>query len=153
MKKYENQEIGISFDYPSDWISIDNCKITQGINVSMYKDTLSFGIIIISSKLRKDNNNNSKDLEQVLIASVLINETIIEGVKLNKYIIENADSATILLNRWNGNENMIHERTLVMRKNDDKTFMIAYEDIPENFESGFAQKQINDILKSFRSSI
>jgi hypothetical protein len=67
--------------------------------------------------------------------------------------------------------NIIEERTLIMeeksiRDNDkdddyehvinsstsykDKVFVIAFEDLPKNYESGKSQKQLREIFNSFR---
>lgn len=78
---------------------------------------------------------------------------ILEDVQLNKYQIHNANSATILLtifdNRSGGNT--IHERTLLMQDNDNmQCFMVGYEDLPENYETGQSQLVIKTIFDSFR---
>lgn len=165
MKKYENPEIGIAFEHPADWVSID-CKLKDGIDVYMHKDFTNFGIVKISEGVRSDIINRTQALQEILVSSVQQNEVLIgdvgdgNGIQLNKYETPNlpSQSVTMMLHKPDSQiGNIVHERTLLINNcnNDDyddtdRIFILAFEDLPENYESGKSQLQLKRIFNSIR---
>jgi hypothetical protein len=151
VKKYENLELGIAFEYPSDWISVSHCKAVYGIDVLIHKDLTNFGIMRVSEKIRTDVISCAKTLEEILKTSIQQNEVIVGSVQLNKHLIGNAESATIILHKSYKIGIIIQERTIVVHNNnEDQIFIVAFEDLPENYEFGYSQTQLKSILESFR---
>ena len=160
MKRHRNPELGIKFDYPTDWVSVENCRILYGVDVFLRKDFTNFGILRVSEQLREEcaflnyeQEDKSTQLSMVLKSSVQHNEMILEDVELNKYRIDKANSATILLTTFDNRSggNIIHERTLLIQDNVKmQCFMVGFEDLSENYEIGQSQLVIKAIFDSFR---
>lgn len=140
-----------------------NSKQTRGIDVCMYKDFTNFGIIRVSEQVRSDIVSHEESLEALLLSSVQSKEVMVGDVESNKYPTPKSPSisATIIVHKIDSEiGNIVHERTLIMEKSipggdrnkvsKDKVFVIAFEDIPENYESGKSQKQLREIFESFR---
>lgn len=175
-KIYENPKLGIAFKYPPEWVSMVNCKLTHGIDVCMFKDFTSFGVIRVSEQVQSDIITQTEALETLLLSSVQSNEIMVGDVESNKYQTPKSPSksATILVHKIDDRiGNIIQERTLIMERKSirdyhldygdsyyecdkssstyrDKVFVIAFEDIPENYESGQSQQQLREIFSSFR---
>ena len=92
----------------------------------------------------------AKTVEEILKTSIQQNEVIVGSVQLNKHLIGNAESATIILRKSYKIGIIIQERTIVVHNNNDQIFIVAFEDLPENYESGYSQTQLKSILESFR---
>lgn len=151
-----------------------NCKQTHGIDVCIHKDFTSFGVIRVSEQVRCDIISQTGALETLLLSSVQSKEIVVGDIVSNKYQTPRSPSKsdTILVHKIDKQiGNIIQERTLIMEersirdddKDDDyehvkdsstsykdKVFVIAFEDIPENYESGKSQKQLREIFNSFR---
>jgi len=66
MKTYENQGLRIAFEYPSEWVSDDNCRAGYGVDVLITHGLLSFGIMRVSDKIKNDvisSNKTQGDIE------------------------------------------------------------------------------------------
>lgn len=161
--------MGIAFEHPCEWVFMENCKQTHGIDVCFYKDFTNFGVIRVSEQVRSDIVSQTEALETLLLSSIQAKEVMVGEVESNKYRTPKSPSrsATITVHKINDHVgNIIQERTLMMEEksfcdddaNDeydksstynDKVFVIAFEDIPENYESGKSQKQLGKIFESF----
>lgn len=150
VKKYENYELGIAFEYPNDWKLVRNCKFIYGVDVLIRKDFTNFGIMKISEKLRFDIISQIKTLEEILNNSIQQNEVLAQDIQSNKYQIQNSESATIMLHKLDKIGNTIQERTLLVQKSGGRIFFIAFEDLPENFESGYNQSLMKNIFNSIK---
>ncbi|MGD9533080.1 MAG: hypothetical protein AB7V56_04835 [Candidatus Nitrosocosmicus sp.] len=154
-----------------------NCKLIYGIDVFMYKGFISFGVIRVSEQVQSDVITQTEALETLLLSSVQSKEIMIGDVESNKYQTPKSPSksATTLVHKIDKRiGNIIQERTLIMEEKStyddnvnngydynhecekssstyrDKVFVIAFEDIPENFESCQSQKPLSEIFDSFR---
>ncbi|MDR4492034.1 MAG: hypothetical protein R2685_14225 [Candidatus Nitrosocosmicus sp.] len=152
MKTYENQDLGIVFNYPSEWEMVYNCRVKYGVDVFLRQGFTNFGIIRVSDKIKNEVISNTKTLKQILRSTVQINEVIVDDIHSNKYQVEDSQTATMMLHKKGDAESiMIVERTLVEHNyNHNQLFIVVFEDIPENFESGKSQDQIKEIFDSFR---
>ncbi|HET6589632.1 MAG TPA: hypothetical protein VFG45_05660 [Candidatus Nitrosocosmicus sp.] len=125
VKLFRNPELGVIFEYPADWKSVENCRMLYGIDLILYKDYTNFGIVRLSeeelkahtnnlfanqmwhiSKGHKNIPNSEQDfhyhpLAMALKSCIQRDEVIIEDVVLNKHGINNkpigsrVDSATM----------------------------------------------------------
>lgn len=89
----------------------------------------------------------------MLKSSVQKNEMIIEETMLNKYKVNNSDSATMLVSRWNNriDANMINERTLLIYSNNKTEFFtLAFETLAEEYSSIGCKNQLQKAIESFR---
>lgn len=152
MKTYENQDLGIVFNYPSEWEMVYNCRVKYGVDVYLRQGFTNFGVIRVSDKIKNEVISNTKTLKQILRSTVQINEVIVEDIQSDKYQVEDSQTVTIMLHKKGDAESiMIVERTLVVHNFDhNQLFIVVIEDIPENFESGKSQHQIKDMFDSFR---
>lgn len=153
MKTYKNQGLGIAFEYPFEWISVDNCKVRYGVDVLITHGLLSFGIMRVSDKIKNDVISSKKTLKEILRATVQLNEIIYQDIQINKYIIRNSYTATIVVSKKGRTTNsvMIVEKTLLVYAFDNnQMLLIVLEDIPENYESGNSPSHLRQIFDSFR---
>lgn len=140
------------FDYPTEWDLVYNCKLKYGADVFLRYGFTNFGVIRVSDRIKNDMISNTKTLKQLLKSTVQINEIIVEDAQSNKYKVKNSQTATIMLHKKGETDSiMMIERTLIVHDFDhSQLFIIVFEDIPENFESGRAQVQLKGIFNSFR---
>lgn len=134
---------------------MDKCKQTHGIDVCIYKEFTNFGIIKVSEQLRPGIVNQTQVLETILLSSIQHNEVLVDDIESNKYQTPKSpsQSATLLVHKIDNKVgNIIHERTLIMENSNstDRIFVVAFEDLPENYESGQSQEQLKEIFDSFR---
>ncbi len=161
--------MGIAFEHPWEWVYMENCKQTHGIDICFNKDFTNFGVIRVSEQVRSDIVSQTEALETLLISSIQSKEVMVGEVESNKYRTPKSPSrsATITVHKIHDHMgNIIQERTLMTEEksfcdnieNDehnksstykDKVFVIAFEDIPENYESGKSQKQLRELFESF----
>ena len=96
--------------------------------------------------------SNIKTLKEILGSSVQLNEMIVADTQSNKYVVKDSQTATInLYKKGKTGSTMIIEKTLVVYNFDNnQLFLIVFEDIPENYESGISQSQLKQIFDSFR---
>lgn len=158
MKRYVNPQLGIAFEYPSDWLFSENCKIRLGVDVLLSNRFSNFGIVKVSEELKENctflNYNNldmQTQLSLILKSSMQKNEMIVEDVRLDKYEISNSNTATLLLHRWDKRmeANMIMERTLLAHSN-DKTeyYTIAFETLSEEYASVKCRNELRRLIES-----
>lgn len=150
MKKYQDRKLGIAFDYPIDWKLVHNCKFLYGVDVLIHKDFTNFGIMKTSEKFRSDVISHTKTLKEILYNSLQQNEILAQDIQSNKYQIQNSESATIMLHKLDKIGNTIQERTLLTTNTGDRMFIIAFEDLPENYESGYNKSLLKRIFNSIR---
>jgi hypothetical protein len=161
--------LGIAFEHPWEWVFMEKSKQTHGIDVCFYKDFTNFGVIRVSEQVRSDIISQTEALETLLLCSIQSKEVIVGEVESNKYRTPKCSSrsATITVHKINDQiGNIVQERTLMMEEKSfyeydeydeydenstykDKVFVIAFEDIPENYESGKSEKQLGKIFESF----
>ncbi|MGD9533497.1 MAG: hypothetical protein AB7V56_06995 [Candidatus Nitrosocosmicus sp.] len=120
MKTYENQDLGIAFDYPSEWTLVYNCRVRYGVDVLMTCDLMSFGIMRVSDRIIKKNSVmlSSKTLKEILKSIVQLNEAVYEDVQINKYVVRDSFTATITVSKKHTSTTlddciMIAEKTLI----------------------------------------
>lgn len=157
MKTYEDQTIGIAFEYPSEWVLVYNCKIRYGVDILMTHKYMRFGIMRVSDSIAKKNNNvflSKRTLEEILKSTVQLNEAIYEDVQINKYIVRDSFTATIAVSKKDKTTAggvMIAEKTLLEYVfNDNQMLLVVLEDTPENYEAGNSQSQLRLLFDSFR---
>jgi hypothetical protein len=153
-KHYENIDLGIAFDHPSDWVEITDENIKNlGADVLMHSDSLIFGFKRVNVKI------NSEDPIEMAIAKVLkdtiyLGETILEESKLDKYPIRNGRSGTVIVKRsYDDNNVVIHERTFIVNDKKDRCFINLFEQDQQNtksIDSVNVQNQVEEIFESFR---
>lgn len=153
MTRYENQELGIYFNYPIDWIVIQNCKSIYGVDTLIHNDNQTFGILRVSKKLNDTLINNPEQIKNALESTVQKSEVIVSSPQLNKYIIDKSNSATITLRKMANPEIRFQERTLIINHDQNQCFIVAFEDLFKNYENGFSQSTLNKIFESLKFSI
>ncbi|WP_148687080.1 hypothetical protein [Candidatus Nitrosocosmicus hydrocola] len=161
LRRYVDPQLGIAFEYPPEWVLVENCKIRFGVDVLFSNKSSNFGIIKISEQLRENcailnykNLDMYAQLTLILKSSIQKNEMIVEDIRFNKYKIKDSNSVTVLLTRWDkrAGANMVIERTLLVHNSNYKTeyFTVAFEILSEDYASLSCQNQIRKIVESFR---
>ncbi len=153
MKTFENHELGISFDYPSDWVSVYNCRIRYGVDVLMTHGPMSFGIMRVAEKIRNDVISSNKTLGEILRATVQLNEIVYKEIQFNKYVVRDSYSATVVVRKKGKTTDsvMTVEKTLLVYTCDNnQMFLVVLEDTPENYEFGYSPSELRLVFNSFR---
>ena len=153
MMTYENRDLGIAFEYPSEWASVYNCRVRYGVDILMSHGFTNFGIMRVCNKIKNDAVSNGQALKEILRSIVQLNEVTYEDVHFNKYVVRDSYTATIAVNKKSETmaNTMIVEKTLVVYAFDNiQTLLVVLEDTPENYESGNSQSQLRQIFDSFR---
>lgn len=153
-KHYENKELGISFDYPSNWVEITDESIKNlGADVLMHSDSGIFGFRRVNVKINSEGPVEMA-IEKILKDTIYPEETILEESKLDKYPIKNGRSGTVIVKRSYDDENIvIHERTFIINEKKDHCFITLFEQDQQNttsIDSVNVQNQLEDIFESFR---
>ena len=153
-KHYENIELGITFDYPSDWVEITDESIKNfGADVLMHNDSVIFGFKRVNVKINSEGPIEMA-IEKVLKDTIYLGETVLEESKLDKYPIRNGRSGTVIVKRWYDDENIvIHERTFIINDKKDLCFITLFEQDQQNtksIDSVNVQNQVEEIFESFR---
>lgn len=153
MKTYKNQGLGIAFEYPSEWVSVDNCKVRYGIDVLMTNGFMNFGIMRISDEIKNGLKKREKTIKEILRATIQINEILYQDVQFNKYVVRDAYTATIMVSKKSKTTSciVIVEKTLIVSSVDDnQMFLVVLEDTPGNYESGKNLSQLKQLFDSFK---
>ena len=153
-KHYENIELGITFDYPSDWVEITDESIKNfGADVLMHNDSVIFGFKRVNVKINSEGPIEMA-IEKVLKDSIYLGETILEESKLDKYPIRGGRSGTVIVKRSYDDKNIvIHERTFIINDKKDLCFITLFEQDQQNtksIDSVNVQNQVEEIFESFR---
>ncbi|VFJ14853.1 hypothetical protein [Candidatus Nitrosocosmicus franklandus] len=153
-KHYENKELGISFDYPSDWFEItDESIMSFGADVLIHSDSVIFGFKRVYLRITSD-VPFEMIIKKVLKDTIYPEETILEESQLDKYPIRNGRSGTVIVKRSYGDKNIVlHERTFIINDNRDSCFITLFEQDQENtksLDSLNIQKQLEEIYESFK---
>jgi hypothetical protein len=153
-KHYENIELGIAFDYPSDWVEITDESIKNfGADVLMHSDSLIFGFKRVNVKINSEGPIEMA-IEKVLKDAIYLGETILEESKLDKYPIRSGRSGTVVVKRSYDDKNIvIHERTFIINDEKDRGFITLFEQDQQNtksIDSMNVQNQLEEIFESFR---
>jgi|SRR4029078_10269227 hypothetical protein len=153
-KHYENIELGITFDYPSDWVEITDESIKNfGADVLMHNDSVIFGFKRVNVKINSEGPIEMA-IEKVLKDTIYLGETVLEESKLDKYPIRNGRSGTVIVKRSYDDENIvIHERTFIINDKKDLCFITLFEQDQQNtksIDSVNVQNQVEEIFESFR---
>jgi len=162
-KHYENKEIGIAFDYPPDWIEVNDKNIKNGVDVMMYSSSVAFGIMRATDSKLNLQVPIDFALEKILRDIIKSGDKLLEEPKLDKYPIRNGRSGTIVVKRSyddGGGDNKenddtgIHERTFVINDKRDRCFTVLLEydlnkinDLDSTIKT---QSQLKGIFNSFR---
>jgi len=166
MKTYENHDLGIAFEYPSEWTLVYNCRVRYGVDVLMTCGLMSFGIMKVSDRIIKKNSVmlSSRTLKEILKSTVQLNEAIFEDVQINKYVVRDSFTATITVSKKHHKSTtttkttttlddciMIAQKTLLEYAFDNnQLLLVVLEDTPENYELGNSQSQLRLLFDSFR---
>ena len=153
-KHYESIELGIAFDYPSDWVEITDESIKNlGADVLMHSDSGIFGFRRVNVKINSE-GPIEMTIEKILKDTIYPEETILEESKLDKYPIKNGRSGTVIVKRSYDDKNIvIHERTFIIGDKKDRCFITLFEQDQQNttsIDSVNVQNQLEDIFESFR---
>lgn len=156
---YSNQQLGISFEYPSDWnVQEKTNRFSDApADVEAYSGLNSF-------KYQQDRTDvgESDLIDLELMADMAQNSltstpgtSLVESVDINKYRIDEKDTATFLIKtegsfEENSNLNIDYATQVFVIDNDNRFDVIMYQNIVADFDTSESQEKLNHIIDSFR---
>lgn len=149
---YSNKELGISFEYPSNWNVQEK---TSRFSDAPADVEVSNGLNSFKYQLDKTGIGDSNFLDLELMADMTQNSllgksenSLVEGVDLDKHQIDGKDTATFLIktDRSFGD----YATQVFIIDVDDRFDAIMYQDTVTRFDTPSSQEELNHILDSFK---
>lgn len=155
---YINPQLGISFEYPSDWnVQEKSSRFSDAADVEVNNGLNSF-------KYQFDNTDvgESDLIDLELMADMAQNSLtstpgtrLVESVDLDKYRINEKDTATFLIKTEgsfgeNSYLSMDYATQVFVIDNDNRFDVIMYQNTVTDFDKPESQEKLNHILDSFR---
>lgn len=156
---YSNDQLGISFEYPSDWnVEEKTNRFSDApADVEVYDGLNSF-------KYQQDKRNmgefDSLDLE--LMAQMTLNSltsvsgtSLVEGISMDKYQVDGKDTATFLIKTesstgQNSFSNPDYATQVFIIDNNNGFDIIMYQNSLTEFDSPESQEILSQMLDSFQ---
>jgi hypothetical protein len=148
---YGDARLGVSFAYPSNWTLDEKInRFEKNSEVAVINGNSSFRVM-------KSQSNSDAELAEKLggpreIIDLILpsKERIIGQVEDNKYVIDDADTASVLtvLEGMSNVPDRGLERIILIH--DDTLFVLTYQDDVNTFDSRPSQEVFNHIINSFQ---
>jgi len=155
---YTNQELGIAFEYPSDWkVEEKTSRFDGDADVQVYSGLNS--IKYVKDKTGAgDTGFFDLDSMATMAQNALTqdpNKSLVETVDLDKYKIDNKDTATFLIKTEEsfGESSFLSldfATQIFIVDVDNRFDTIMYQDTVTKFDTPESQEKLNHMLNSFR---
>lgn len=146
MTYFDNPHLGIYFKYPDDWLLLEDNKRKFDADILLQKDSLYFGVLLFKDYFDKNMLNYLTMLTRTNF--VHSSDILLKDIHQNKYHLGGNPNVTVITVFLDKKGNTVYEKTIVVNKG--KGYMLVFEDISDNYESGYTQNQINVIYNTFR---
>jgi PsbP-like protein len=149
--KYSDTRLGVSFEYPSDWLLNDKInRFAKNSDVTVYNGSNSFRVMKSQSSSDSalvEKLGGPKEIVEIILPS---EERVVGQIDENKYIIDGINAISVLTAREGITDvpNKGFERFLLMH--DDSLYIFTYQDTVERFDTKESQDTLNHILKTIR---
>ncbi len=151
-KTYTNDKLGISFEYPSDWILEEKANRFYNLpDVTVYSGLNSFSFLDHKKSIDDMLSYMSFDAVAIEGSSIFAQgegKNIIEEVNTSKYKIDGKDTATFLYTFDNDLGYKIADQTFFVNIN-NMIYMLSYQNAVSDFDTPKSQEIMNHIINSF----
>ncbi len=145
---YSNDESGISFKYQDNWIEVKDGLIKNKLNVNIYSHEHSKEFSV--SRLPTKMNSFIRRWRSITAIYCALNsdESIVEDIQVNKYIIDNEDTVSLITRSSSKKTNF--EYILVPHKEQYYLFIISSSCNIKKITTENINDPIKKILESFK---
>jgi len=145
---YNNDKSGISFKYQDNWIEAKDGLIRNKLKVKLYNHGHSKEFSVSRLPPRMSFFIKRWRSNTAIYCVLNSNESIVEDVKVNKYIIDNEETVSLITS--SSSKKTIFEYILVLHK--ERYYLIIISSSYDNKRRGIDNNndQIKKILESFK---